>query len=162
MSARSKTEASPAAETLTAAGLRPTRQRVLVYETLAGQDDHPSAEVIYERARATMPTLSLATVYNCLESFAQAGLIRAIHIQRQSTRYCTVREEAPHFAHFHCRRTGAVYDIVLPDRVRRLLEEELPEGMQPEDLEINFTGVSAEGHSYPPHAPIVKESPQEP
>lgn len=152
----SKPEPSATASVLQGAGLRPTRQRKVVYEVIRGEGDHPSAEVVHERARQRMPGISLATVYNCLDSFVSRGLIRQLHFQRQSSRYCAVVEENPHFAHFHCRKSGQVFDIVLSDKVRRQIESELPSGLRAEQLEITVAGTAEEDAGLSPHTPLSK------
>lgn len=147
---------SNASAVLGEAGLRPTRQREVVFEVLRDASDHPSAEEVHERAKARIPGISLATVYNCLDSFAVRGLVRQLNFQRQSSRYCAVVEDNPHFAHFHCRRTGEVYDVVLSDRVRETIENELPDGLRAEDLEITVEGVSSADAGLSPHTPVTK------
>ena len=57
------------AERLATSGLRSTQQRKVVYEVLLKKRDHPTADEVFARVRSEMPSmsLSLATVYNCLE-----------------------------------------------------------------------------------------------
>jgi Fur family iron response transcriptional regulator len=64
------------------AGLRPTRQRLSLGELLFGQsgDRHVTAERLYEEALAANLSVSLATVYNALHQFTQAGLLREIAV----------------------------------------------------------------------------------
>jgi len=137
----SKPESNESADrVLDAAGLRPTRQRKIVYDVIREESDHPTAELVHERARQRMSGISLATVYNCLESFTSRGLIRQLNFQRQSSRYCAVEEKNPHFAHFHCRDSGTVLDVELSDRVKELIESELPDGLQAEQFEVTIAG----------------------
>src|SRR5207302_7887500 len=49
-------------------GLRMTDQRRAVYDALMGKRDHPTAVEVFMRVKTRMPTISLATVYNCLET----------------------------------------------------------------------------------------------
>ncbi|MBC2601397.1 Fur family transcriptional regulator [Puniceicoccus vermicola] len=153
----SKPESSETAQVLNQAGLRPTRQRKVVYEVICSEKDHPSAEVVHERAKRRMDGISLATVYNCLESFVSSGLVRQLNFQRQSSRYCPVLKDNPHFAHFHCRRTGNVYDVVLSEKIRELIERELPEGLKAEQVEINVAGTTNETNELSPNTPVSKE-----
>ncbi len=144
-------------QTLSAAGLRPTRQRRVVYEVIREESDHPTAEMVYERSRQKMAGISLATVYNCLESFTARGLIRQLHFQRQSSRYCAVEEKNPHFAHFHCRKTGKILDIVLSDRVKQLIESELPSGLNAEQFEVSITGkTTGDAEDFSSFTPLTK------
>ena len=153
----SKPESSDASRVLTEAGLRPTRQRKVVYEVICSEKDHPSAEVVHDRAKKRMEGISLATVYNCLESFVSSGLVRQLNFQRQSSRYCPVLKDNPHFAHFHCRRTGNVYDVVLSEKIRKMIEEELPEGLRAEQVEITVAGKTDEENELSPNTPVFKE-----
>jgi hypothetical protein len=66
------------ADLLKSAGLRPTRQRVALGGLLfTGQDRHVSAEALHEEAQIAGCDVSLATVYNTLHQFTQAGLLRS-------------------------------------------------------------------------------------
>ena len=152
----SKQEYSETARILSDAGLRPTRQREVVYEVICGEKDHPSAELVHERAKHRMDGISLATVYNCLESFVSSGLVRQLNFQRQPSRYCPFTEENPHFAHFHCRRSGRVYDVILSDRVRSLIESELPEGLHAEQIEVSMAGTLSSEADFSPNSPVSK------
>ena len=53
-------------ETIAQGGFRLTRQRREVYDALLETRDHPSAVQVFSRVQKRMPTISLATVYNCL------------------------------------------------------------------------------------------------
>ncbi|GIK19852.1 MAG: hypothetical protein AMXMBFR77_05700 [Phycisphaerales bacterium] len=59
-------------------GLRCTRQREVLYDALAASRSHPTAEELFDSVRNEDESLSLATVYNTLEAFTQAGLCRRI------------------------------------------------------------------------------------
>lgn len=140
------------------AGLRGTKQRTVVYEVLCQEQDHPSADVVYERARQKMPSISMATVYNCLETFVSSGLVRQLNFQRQSSRYCPILDENPHYAHFHCRKTGNIYDVELGPNVIEKIKSELPPGLRAQQVEISLSGETDVGLSYTPNSPIKIES----
>ncbi|HCR30287.1 MAG TPA: transcriptional repressor, partial [Opitutae bacterium] len=53
---------------LAQAGLRSTRQREVVYDAILSKRDHPTADEIFARVKSAMPSISLATVYNCLDT----------------------------------------------------------------------------------------------
>lgn len=63
---------------LKTAGLRLTPQRSAICQALAGDTSHPTAQALHARLQKTFPSLSLATVYNTLETLAAAGLIQDI------------------------------------------------------------------------------------
>lgn len=70
------------------AGLRMTSQRRAVLEAIVASHDHPTANLIYERARAHAPGISLATIYNCLEKMAQARVINQLRFDDGPSRFC--------------------------------------------------------------------------
>ena len=55
-----------------------------------------------------MSTISLATVYNCLETMVDHGLVKAVHVDREPTRFCANLKE---HGHFHCAGCGQISDI---------------------------------------------------
>ena len=94
-------------ETISRKGFRFTAQRREVYDALL-QHDHPTAVDVFLRVQKKLSGISLATVYNCLETLAECGLVRAVNHDRQPSRYCANLE--PH-AHFFCEQCGAVADV---------------------------------------------------
>jgi Fur family iron response transcriptional regulator len=106
---------------LRAAALRPTRQRISLAGLLFGSGDrHISAEALHEEAkRAGMP-VSLATVYNTLHQFTEAGLLRAIAVDTTKTYFDT--NTGDHH-HFYLETTNEVIDM--PESFIRV--ENLPE-----------------------------------
>jgi len=131
-------------DALARTGQRTTRQREHIFGVLLAKRDHPSAEEVFARAREAMPTISLATVYNCLETLVECGLVRQVNIERGAARYCP--NLAKH-AHFHDKRTGRIYDIDLPPDFRTSLERVLPSGYRIEDFELSFHGEARDGES---------------
>ncbi|MFT3868003.1 MAG: transcriptional repressor [Nibricoccus sp.] len=125
------------AQKLADSGLRATPQRELVYRSLLQQRDHPTAEEVFARVKSEMPSISLATVYNCLETLVQCRLIRQVHHERSSTRYCPNLH--PH-AHFHDENTGEIHDVDLPANLLDQLKAALPSNFQASVVEITFTG----------------------
>jgi Fur family peroxide stress response transcriptional regulator len=118
-------------------GLRNTPQREIIYSILTKKRDHPTADEVFARVKAEMPTISLATVYNCLEALVQCNLVRQVNFERGPTRYCPNLH--PH-AHFHDEATGSTYDIDLPVGLLDQLKSQLPAGYQASDVEITFRG----------------------
>jgi Fur family peroxide stress response transcriptional regulator len=118
-------------------GLRATPQREVVYSVLLRKRDHPTAEEVFARVKTELPTISLATVYNCLETLVQCELVRAVNFERSPTRYCP--NLRPH-AHFHDEQTGRTYDIDLPPAVLAEVNQVLPLGFDASSVEITFRG----------------------
>ena len=122
---------------LEGSGQRATRQREHVYALLLEKRDHPTADEIYARARADMPTISLATVYNCLETLVETKLIRQVNFEREPTRYCP---NLTQHAHFYCRESGEIIDIELSDQLVDELMKVLPEGFSAQHIDIAYDG----------------------
>lgn len=128
------------ARRLADSGLRSTPQREVVYNVLLTKRDHPTADEVYARVRAELPTISLATVYNCLEALVQCNLVRSVNFERGPTRYCP--NLRPH-AHFHDEQTGGTYDIDLPPGLLESLHAILPDGYNAKSVEIIFRGQAS-------------------
>jgi Fur family iron response transcriptional regulator len=80
------------------AGLRPTRQRLALGQLLfLGGHRHVTAESLYEEAMAANAFLSLATVYNTLNQFTEAGLLRRIAADGIKSFFDTDTSVHPHF-----------------------------------------------------------------
>ncbi len=87
-----------------------------------------------------MPSISLATVYNCLETLVQCDLVRQVNFERGPTRYCP--NLRPH-AHFHDEASGATHDIDLPNDLLERIRALLPSGYTAKSVEITFHGQMA-------------------
>ena len=127
------------AQRLSDSGLRSTPQREVIYNVLLSQRDHPTAEDVFARAKPEMPMISLATVYNCLETLVQCNLVRAVNFERGPTRYCPNLH--PH-AHFHDERSGGTHDIDLPEGLLDQVKSVLPAGFEASSVEIIFRGTA--------------------
>ena len=80
------------------AGLRPTRQRLALGQLLfLNGHRHVTAESLYEEAMAANAYLSLATVYNTLNQFTEAGLLRRIAADGIKSFFDTDTSVHPHF-----------------------------------------------------------------
>lgn len=99
------------------ANLRPTRQRLALAAMIFGWGDrHFTSEMILKQASGVRPSLSIATVYNALRQFSEAGLLREIAVYGSTTWYDT--KTGPH-CHLFIEETGDLVDI--PDSVSSAL-----------------------------------------
>src|SRR4030042_2733079 len=89
-------------------GLKVTHQRMEVFRELAGTDEHPDAETVYEAVHRRVPAVSLDTVYRTLALLEEKGLIRRAEVQSGAVRY-DANTEQPH--HFVCTICGLVRDV---------------------------------------------------
>jgi Fe2+ or Zn2+ uptake regulation protein len=125
-------------QTIAGRGLRMTEQRRSVYEAIMAKADHPTAVEVFMRVKGTVPSISLATVYNCLETLVECGVVRHVHHERESSRYCANLEE---HAHLFCEACGSVTD--LPLRARRRTEDiwEMPADSVVTSRDVSFRGL---------------------
>ncbi|MEP2531999.1 iron response transcriptional regulator IrrA [Shimia sp.] len=81
------------------AGLRPTRQRVALASLLVGDgnDRHVTAESLFASVRQAGESVSLATVYNTLRAFCDAGLMQEITVDGAKSYFDTNTGDHPHF-----------------------------------------------------------------
>ena len=120
-------------------GIRMTKQRKVVYEVLSDLGvHHPTASEVFVSAKERMPSISLATVYNCLESLTQAGAIKQVNIDREASRYCPNLK--PH-AHFYCEKCDNVFDIGLQKGVEPASGWALPSGCEVREINVAMKGV---------------------
>ena len=125
---------TPLSQRLADSGLRLTPQRELVYGVLLSQRDHPSAEEVFARVKSQLPSISLATVYNCLETLVTCGLVKQLNMDRGPSRYCPNLLE---HAHLHDEVSGKVFDLALPDDLTARLHALLPVGYSLSAIELN-------------------------
>jgi|ERR1700691_33000 Fur family transcriptional regulator, iron response regulator len=94
---------------LRAAGLRPTRQRVALGWLLFTRGDrHVSAEQLLDEAQASRVPISLATIYNCLHQFTEAGLLREVAVDGSKAYFDT---NVSHHDHFLIEGANMLIDI---------------------------------------------------
>ena len=88
-----------ASQWLAQVGLRPTRQRVTLAALLVGDgmDRHATAEGLFAAAAVCDKRVSLATVYNTLRAFCDAGLLREITVDGAKSYFDTDMCDHPHF-----------------------------------------------------------------
>lgn len=119
-------------------GLRKTKNRKLVYQVLLEHLDHPTAAEVYESVKVINPDVSLATVYNSLETLVEHEAIRQVNFDRESSRYCTNLTE---HGHFHDSTSGKIHDISFKNTANLNDFLNLPKGCHVTDLEITIRGT---------------------
>ncbi len=114
-------------------GLRPTRQRVALGDLLFAKGDrHLTVEELHDEAVNAGVPISLATVYNTLHQFTEAGLIRVLAVEGAKTYFDT---NVSDHHHFFVEGENEVLDIP----VNNLQIGNLPE--PPEGMEIAHVDV---------------------
>jgi Fur family iron response transcriptional regulator len=109
MTERGTTAETSAAELMARAGLRPTRQRLALADVLFAKGSrHLTAEALHGEAARSGVRVSLATVYNTLNAFTDAGLVRQVAVDGARV-YFDTNLDAHH--HFFNEETGELTDI---------------------------------------------------
>ncbi len=100
-------------------GIRPSVQRLAIYEFVKNNPVHPTADVVYDALRDNLGSLSLTTVYNTLKLFVDAGLVQLLAID--DTFRCFDGDTSAH-AHFRCNLCGRITDLPLKSNFRSMVE----------------------------------------
>lgn len=120
-------------ERLRNSGLRPTRQRVALADLIFAKGDrHLTVEELHEEAVVAGVPVSLATVYNTLHQFTEAGMIRVLAVESAKTYFDT---NVSDHHHFFVEGQNEVLDIP----VSNIQIDNLPE--PPEGMEISHVDV---------------------
>lgn len=121
-------------EWLARGGLRPTRQRVALAELLVGdgEDRHVTAESLFALADQAGEKVSLATVYNTLRAFCDAGLMNEVVVDGSKSYFDTRMDDHPHF---YWEDSATLSDAPAEDlRIEGL--PEVPAGMQVSRVDV--------------------------
>ncbi|KAB2955137.1 MAG: transcriptional repressor [Rhizobiaceae bacterium] len=115
------------------AGLRPTRQRLALASLLFAKGNrHLSAEELHEEAQSVGVPVSLATVYNTLHQFTEAGMLRILAVEGSKTYFDTNTSD---HHHFYIEGENKIFDI--PDTPVRVVNlPQPPEGMEIANVDI--------------------------
>ena len=119
------------------AGLRMTRQRRQIYRVLLSHRDHPTANDVFMRIKDTLPNVSLATVYTCLDAMVKHGIIRQVNFDRGPSRFCPNLAE---HGHFHDLTTGIIHDVQFRPGIRLEDVLDLPPGALVKNVEFTLRG----------------------
>ncbi len=111
------------ADTCRAKGLKATHQRMEIFRELAGSDEHPDAETVYQGVRQRVPAISRDTVYRTLATLEEHGLIRRAEAVSGPTRFDANTEQHHHYICTVCGgikdfRSQALDDLPILDSVK--------------------------------------------
>lgn len=123
-----------AADWLSGAGLRPTRQRLALADLLVGDGKHRhvTAESLFAATKAQGDSVSLATVYNTLRAFCEAGLVQEVTVDGSKSYFDTNIHDHPHF---YWEDEGRLTDAHAEDLVIAALPD-APEGMEISKVDV--------------------------
>ncbi|MCG8538436.1 MAG: transcriptional repressor [Clostridia bacterium] len=91
-------------------GIKPSLQRIKIFEYLINHRNHPTVDTIYRELVKEIPTLSKTTVYNTLNLFMEKDIVTVITIEENEARYDA---DTSFHGHFKCETCGNVYDFNL-------------------------------------------------
>ncbi len=118
---------------LRGAGVRPTRQRLDLAGLLFGDGNrHVTAEMLHAEAVGNKMAVSLATVYNTLNQFARAGLLREVAVEGSKAYFDTTISD---HQHFYFEQDGRLIDLG-PDEEVAVNVRKLPEGMKVARIDV--------------------------
>ena len=122
-------------------GLRPTRQRIALAKLLLESDNrHVTADELHEEAKSAGVSVSLATVYNALHQFTDAGLMREVVVESGRSYFDTNISDHHHFFH---EDIGRLEDIP-NDQVRVSELPDVPAGttVSRVDVIVRISGLA--------------------
>ena len=99
--------------------IKPSYQRIKIYEYLIIKKNHPTVDKIYQELVIGIPTLSKTTVYNTLKLFVDKGIVIIINIEDNETRFDA---DVTLHGHFKCKKCEKVYDFNI-DKTNLNLED---------------------------------------
>ncbi len=126
-------------------GLKMTEQRRIIARVLSESTDHPDVEMLYQRATALDPKISIATVYRTVKLFEEASILDRHDFGDGRARY----EEAPEQHHDHLIdvRTGEVIEFSNQEieKLQQMVAEKLGYRLVDHRLELYGIRLKAKG-----------------
>jgi Fe2+ or Zn2+ uptake regulation protein len=89
-------------------GIKPSYQRIKIFEYLKIVNNHPTVDTIFNLLVAEIPTLSKTTVYNTLKLFLEKKIATIVNIEDNEARYDA---DTSIHGHFKCKECNDVYDF---------------------------------------------------
>ncbi|WP_054957391.1 peroxide-responsive transcriptional repressor PerR [Paenibacillus dakarensis] len=132
------TSVQHALEQLKTTGVRITPQRHAILAYLVESMGHPTADDIYRALEPKFPSMSVATVYNNLKMFIEAGMVRELTYGDNSSRF-----DANVSDHYHviCEKCGKIEDFSYPSLADVEHQAEESTGFQVKGLRMELYGV---------------------
>lgn len=120
---------------LSAKRIRPSKYRLRILQFLTNHRCHPTAERIYAELKPDNPDLSRTTIYNTLNTFLAAGIVRALSIEDEETHYDILVED---HGHFMCDQCGTIFNFEINPGL--LMSHELA-GFRIHERNVYFKGI---------------------
>ncbi len=122
-------------------GLSVTPQRLTIYNAILEDSSHPSPDTVYQKIQPEHPTITLATVYNTLETFEKHDIISMVTTLRHTVRYDPLTGRHHHIVCLRCKKVTDLHDaeldsLKIPEQIQKLNELV--------DFSVHFNVVCAE------------------
>ena len=126
-------------------GLKMTEQRRIIARVLSESTDHPDVEMLYQRATALDPKISIATVYRTVKLFEEASILDRHDFGDGRARYEEVPEQ--HHDHLIDVRTGEVIEFSNQEieKLQQMVAEKLGYRLVDHRLELYGIRLIAKG-----------------
>jgi len=115
-----------------------TPQREAVLQVIRARHDHPTANEIFEAARAVLPAISYATVYNSLRYFRETGLVHEINFGNSASRYDGITDRHDHAI---CTNCGKLADFDLTEAADLMRAAARKSRFKPERVYLTLMGL---------------------
>lgn len=123
------------AEYLIENNIKPSFQRIKIFEYLVKNNTHPTVDEIYREVVEEIPTLSKTTVYNTINLFLEANILRGLYIEENEVRYDAILSN---HGHFKCKRCKRIYDFEIEiDKSKNYLDNRF----QIHEKDVYFKGI---------------------
>lgn len=121
--------------------VRMTSQRTAILSNLLAGNKHPTVNEIYDDLKDDFPSMSVATIYNNLKFFKEAGIVKELPFGDGSSRF-----DLTTIDHFHtiCRNCGKIEDFHFPSLVEDENLAQAIAGFQAEDYRFEIIGLCEE------------------
>lgn len=122
------------------AGIRPSVQRVAIYEYICKMKNHPTADIIHQALGPKYPTLSRTTCYNTLKLFEEKKVVQSIQIEDEAVRYDADTSE---HLHFKCVKCLNIYDIIInkSNQFTENVKKIIPTNFETSKIQTNIWGT---------------------
>ncbi|MTI49570.1 Fur family transcriptional regulator [Sporosalibacterium faouarense] len=121
-------------EYLKSNGIKPSLQRIKIYEYLVKNKNHPTVDKVYNDLVKDIPTLSKTTIYNTFKLFMEKKIVTIITIEENETRYDA---DTNLHGHFKCEVCGEVYDFAIDDI---LIRKDILKEFEVDERHLYFKG----------------------
>ncbi len=125
---------------LTKVGLKVTIQRIAILDCLENSNEHPNAEMVFNKIHQKYPSITVSTVYNTLEKFVEKKIIKKVFTLDGKARYDAKTEKHHHLYDIDTGEIIDIYDKNLNKTIEKFLKKFNNKKYLIEDYQIDFTG----------------------